>query len=531
MADQKLTWAEAIKYRIAGVRGREVSPADAHVFGEGLTLTSLLGANGQTARARQTIYQFWQTMLTDPIVSGALQIHVTAALGGEESTGDMVFIEPRAGAEQDKATVKMVKAIADDLGPLFNRVATQMAYNGAAYGDAYARIYTAKRGPRKGVTDLCADEMMLPPLVQPYELGNRTVVCEVAVGSKGNERLTMEQIARMKMQRRAYVPQPMAIEKAWRTRVMEDDTERLPIMPALAGGSFLIDAEAHYNNHVSAMAGLVGQRVLDSIDESMFTLQMQGMTKEQRQEFMASIKQIFMASKAAAEDAVKSGRPFLGRIRHLLPVFSEKQVMQVQGVNASGGSGSGRAGNISIEDVLFHAKVLAGALGVDITMLGFADMMSGGLGEGGFFRTSVQAAERSRAIRKALAECCNHIIDVHVGIKHGLAFEEGKRPWQVNFFGNIAAMEAERQKTAMDSANTSLLLLQVMQQAKELGLKKDACSHFLMKEAKLSKEDADLYAKAIEEARESGEDQGAGGGFGGGFGGGGFGGKPAGGGE
>lgn len=516
MADQKISWRDAIKYRIAGIRQDVTSaiPGGGFGFGEGLTLSSLIGFGSQTARTRTYIYQKYQQMMTDPIVSGALRNHVTAALGGEEKDGQMVFIEPSSTA--DTAGKRLAEEIAGDLTEMLNRIAVQVTYNGAGFGDAYARLYTSSSGKRKGIADICADEMMLPPLVQPYEVGNETVVCLVAIGDKLNERLGMNQIARLKMPRMIYTPQPMAVEKAVRTRVQTNDVEGLPLLPSLVGGSFLADAEAYYANFASALTGLVGQRLLDSIDESMFTVQLSGMDKEQRTEYMTSVKNMLAASKKAADDAVKAGTPMLTRLRHLIPVWGDKQLVQVQGVNSGGGSGGGRSGTISIEDVMFHAKVLAGCLGTDLTMLGFADQMSGGLGEGGFFRTSVQAAERSRSLRKALADMLNHIIDVHVGVKYGVAFEPGKRPWDVNFFGNIAAMEAERQKTAMDGANTALLVLQVMQQAKELGLDAKATEHFLMTEAKLSREDAKMYAAAIEKARSAEQgDQGGMGGFGG----------------
>ncbi|NMS31495.1 hypothetical protein, partial [Vibrio parahaemolyticus] len=59
--------------------------------------------------------------------------------------------------------------------------------------------------------------------------------------------------------------------------------------------------------------------------------------------------------------------------------------------------------NIShIEDIMFHLKRLAGTLGVDPSMLGFGDLLSGGLGEGGFFRTSIQSALRANQIRAAV---------------------------------------------------------------------------------------------------------------------------------
>jgi hypothetical protein len=478
-------------------------------YGETLTTASLMGGGVASARSRQQIYQKYQQMITDPVVSSALRAHVTAALGGDGASGDLVFIEPSAKAKASPQLEKIAADIDADLRPLFNHVAQIIAYNGVAFGDAFARIYTK---PKVGVVDLYCDEMMLPPLVQAYEQGNKTQVCVLAIGSKMRERLTMNQVARLRMPRLMYTPQPMAVEKAWRSQITENDPDNLPLMPSLVGGSFLADAEGQFDKFNAAMAGLVGQRVLDSIDESMFTAQVQGMTKEQRQEFMTSIKQMLQRSKQVADDALKSGVPFLGRIRHILPVFDQKQLIQVQGVNSSGGGGGGRAGNISIEDVLFHAKLLAGALGVDITMLGFADLMSGGLGDGGYFRTSVQAAERSRAIRNALSDFFNHIIEIHVLYKYGQAYDKGDRPWKINFYGSISALETEQQKTQSDAMNTGMLLVQTLMQAKDLGMKPEATQHLLETVMKLDADAAKMYADAIEAAKPAPED---GGGFGG----------------
>lgn len=480
-------------------------------YGETLTTASLMGAGIAGARSRQQIYQKYQQMIIDPVVSGALRLHVTAALGGDETTGDLVLIEPTANAKQVAPMEKMAQEIKDDLSPLFNRVAQLVAFNGVTFGDAFARIYTE---PKKGVVDLYCDEMLLPPLVQAYEQGNKTQVCVLAIGSKMRERLTMNQIARLRMPRLVYTPQPLAVEKAWRSQITENDTGNLPLMPSLVGGSFLADAESQYDKFNAAMQGLVGQRVLDSIDESMFTAQVQGMTKEQRQEFLTSIKQMLLRSKQIADDAVKSGTPFLGRIRHILPVFDQKQLLQIQGVNAGGGGGTGRAGNISIEDVLFHAKLLSGSLGVDITMLGFADMMSGGLGDGGFFRTSAQAAERSRTIRFALSEFFNHIADIHVLYKYGQAFKKKDRPWVINYYGSISALETERQKTQSDAMNAGMILVQTLMQAKDLGMDAKATMHLLETVMKLDTEAAKIYADAIEKAKASAPEEG-GGGFGG----------------
>lgn len=468
-------------------------------YSETLTTTALTGNGVVGARNRQLIYAQYQQMIADPVVSGALRLHVTAALGGHETSGDVVFIEAKAEVKDDPAAQKLVKELNADLSAMFNRVAMAAAYNGAAFGDAFARLYT-KKG--KGITDLALDEMLLPPLVIPYEQGNKTVVCLVAIGEKLREKLVMDQIARVKMPRMVYTPQPLAVEKAWRMAVAEDDVDKLPLMPALVGGSFLADAELQFKNFQAALQGLVGQRVLDSIDESIFTAEVGGMTKEQAQEFLGSVKQMLAKSKKVADDAVKTGRPFLGRIRHILPVASNKQLLGIQGVNSGGGSGGGRAGNIAIDDVLFHAKLLCGSLGIDLSMLGFADLMSGGLGEGGFFRTSAQAAERSRMIRVALQEFYSHIIRVHLHHKSGTAYEPGQEPWTINFYGSISALESERVKTQLDSINAGMMLAQCFALVKDAGLDEAAMAHMFERVMKLDTEDSKMYAKAISAAKK-----------------------------
>lgn len=467
-------------------------------YSETLTTAALSGNGVVGARSRQLIYQKYQQMATDPLVSGALRLHVTAALGGHETSGDLVFIEPSADSKGNQQAESLVSELATALAPLFNRVAFQAAYNGATFGDAYVRLYTEKR---VGVIAITLDEMLLPPLVIPYEQGEKTVVCSVAIGPRLREKLVMDQIARLKMPRLIYTPQPLAIEKAWRVQITENDIDKLPLMPSLVGGSFLADAEEQYNKFVAALQGLVGQRVLDSIDESILTANVGGMTGEQRQTFLASVTKMLRKSKEVADEAVKTGKPFLGRVRHILPVWAEKQLLNLQGVNSSGGSGGGRAGSISIEDVLFHAKLLCGALGIDISMLGFADLMSGGLGDGGFFRTSAQAAERSRVIRVALTEFFNHIIDVHLIHKTGRTFPQDRRPWNINFFGSISSLETERQKTQLDAINAGMLLAQCFQMVKDSGLDEAAMAHMFERVMKFDAKDAKMYAKAIAKAR------------------------------
>lgn len=64
-------------------------------------------------------------------------------------------------------------------------------------------------------------------------------------------------------------------------------------------------------------------------------------------------------------------------------------------------------------------KRLGGALGVDPSLLGFGDMLSGGLGDGGFFRVSVLAAVKANLIRAAIRDGLNQICQIHCAYRYG----------------------------------------------------------------------------------------------------------------
>ncbi|WP_175712241.1 hypothetical protein [Burkholderia ambifaria] len=476
---------------------------------EGLSFSTLLGSSKRPARNRQQIYMKWNEMAGDPIISTALRLHVTAALGGHETSGDVVFIETEASAAKDERKVKIATEISNDLGPLFNRIAYTVAFNGAAFGDAYGRIYL---GPN-GVADVYVDELVHPATVIPYEQGNKTVGFVTATSERGTERLDRSQMARLKMPRTLYTPQVRAIEKAIRTMLTEDEIDNLPLMPSSAGGSFLDAAEGPYDNLYAALVSLVGQRVLDSIDETMFAVNMDGMTKQQQKSFLVNFVKILKASKKRADDAVKRGKPVLERIFHLIPTWGEKQLTAINGTGANG-AGRGPNGNISVEDVMLYAKLLAGTLGIDLSMLGFSELLSGGLGDGGFFRTSAQAAERSRLLRVGLTEFYNAIIDVHTHHRYGHIFEEAERPWSINFYGTISALESERQRTKTEAMNTSIMLGQAIEQFKGLGLSEKTLIMVLSKIMTLDEDQARAIAKdVIAEMERRRAEEAAGGGF------------------
>ncbi len=497
--------------------GRDTLPdsrelADWGVEGEVASTTPSAGAK-DALRSRRDIYNEWEMMLRNPLVGSAIGLHVTAALGGHETSGDVVFIEERPGISEDDK--RHVEAVRNDLQKMLNAVAPTVGTGLAGLGDAYCRLYQREG---QGIVGIVADELLSAPLVQPWEQGGVTRLCSVSVGTGRPVRLTMDRIARFKMPRTTPTPQALASEKHRRQNLEEDDPDKLPLSPGLAGGSMLSGAEEAYRNFAMSMSAMNSQRLIDSIDESIIMAHVPGMTVEQRKRFGANLRRVLEKSRDLVAEVVKTGRPVLQRIRHIIPVFAEKQLIAMQSTSGAGGGG-GRVGQVSIEDVMLNAKILAGKLGTDITMLGWADQLTGGWGDGGAFRMSAQTAERSRALRVALDEGFRHIIDVHSRLKYGRAYEPGKEPWALNFYGTISALESERQRTKAEAVNASALVVQTFAGLRDSGLSTKSMVTFMSKQLLLDEDEAKQYAADLEKSAKAAADAASGGLGGDGFGG------------
>ena len=69
---------------------------------DAVTISQVLSALEMPARSRTEIYQQYLYMLGDPVIGAALNLHVTQALGGHETTGDVIFIEATPTATENE---------------------------------------------------------------------------------------------------------------------------------------------------------------------------------------------------------------------------------------------------------------------------------------------------------------------------------------------------------------------------------------------------------------------------------------------
>lgn len=448
----------------------------------------LMGNGSRPARSRSEIYTKWHYMVQDGLISTILRLHVQMALGGHETTGETIFIEPKANISPADA-----KIVADlsRITAMLNKSAHGTCFSAAAFGDAYARIRTV---PKVGVVQIDT-ESMFSPLVQPYVEAGRTVGYVVSLGPKLQSRFSHLQVVRMKMPRMVFLPQMRAVENAQKMDLESDKLDDLRPLADLVGGSFLEAMEEDYDNLIAALRGMIGQRIAGSIDETMIGANMSDMTLEQQESFMRSLEKMLKSMKDRAEQAVKTGVYATSRNFHIMPTFNEKQLSQISSFQ---GASSGAGANI--EDVMFCARKLAGTGGIDLSMVGFADQLTGGLGEGGFNRTSSQAAERSRIIRTAYMAYVNDIIDRDMLAKYGWCWDDSERPYNVNYYGSIAALEAEKQASRERAMNTVAILVQVLVGMRDLGTDQ-ATNEQLLLMAELDQEQVKAVAKGLKNAK------------------------------
>ncbi|WP_337081518.1 hypothetical protein [Acinetobacter pittii] len=452
-------------------------------------------------RDRRTILTTWALMQHDPTIAAALNLHVTAALGGHESRGDVVFMTPAAnirnGGNNAKRLRELVQKEAQFLTPLFNEIAYPMARYGFAYGDSYARIYGHKG---YGLTQIMCNEYTEAPLIQAYEQGGRTVGFHVLEKDENEQRLitklTNMQMCRMKMPRYAPVPQFRIGQFVHQRMLAENDINKLPIVPAEVGGSILYDAEEPWANVQLILQALNSQQIADSVEQGFLTIDVSGMPPEQRAKYRKGLTKMLQKHKNNIRDALQGGEAIWSKAWHVLPVWGDKQVL-----NAVGDL-SKRGAPLSTDALMVNVRRMCGAIGMDMALLGWAEQLAGGLGDGAAFHTSAQIGQKSIHIRTSLTKALNHAANLHFGYKYGYMFQPHEIPWKFEFYSDISAASTEALTNKQTRSNTMAMFTNSLASLKELRLNKDSNFIILSKIGGCDDDEAEILVDALDKSAE-----------------------------
>lgn len=450
-------------------------------------------------RDRKTILSTWAVMQHDPTIAAALNLHVTAALGGHETRGDVVFMSATSAIAGEGRNAERLRQLVEKeakfLVPLLNKIAYPMARYGFSYGDSYARVY-GKKG--YGLTHIMCNEYTEAPLIQSYEQGGRTVGFHV-LEKDGTERrritkLTPLQMVRMKMPRYTPVPQFRIGQFMHESLLRENDINKLPIIPAETGGSILHDAEEPWANVQLILQALNSQQIADSVEQGFLTIDVSGMPPSQRVKYRRGLTKMLQKHKDNVKNALQGGESIWSKAWHILPVWGDKQVL-----NAVGDL-SRRSAPLNTEALMINVRRMCGALGMDMALLGWAEQLAGGLGDGAMFHTSAQIGQKSIHIRTALTQTFNDIVNLHFGYKYGYMFQAHEIPWKFEFYSDVSAAATEALTNKQTRSNTMVMFNQALSSLQDLKLGKASNFNILTKFGGCDDEEANIYVKDLERA-------------------------------
>jgi len=404
-------------------------------------------------KSRLERYGIYRAMAEDPTIDSALKMHVTEALSPRKDTGEIIAIES-IGDEKNPIVLELRNALAD----ILNSNCHFWAYNAALYGSYFARVY-GDRG--KGITNVRSDFYTHPKNIAAYERGGQIVgyVSTYQQAQAGGLRL---------LEPWKLIPIRIPL---WQTPDVEplridanlfdlssEDLDNEPIHESQNYGTSLIEtAYVPWMDLQDAIVSLNMSRKNASRLERMVGVNTGKLDPRKAAEYLNVVaKQIHNANKADAERSLKRG--FVQTVvNHLIPIFGDGRARL--DINAIEGTPNIEA----LADIEFHVKRLGSAVGIDPALLGFGELLSGGLGDGGFFRLSIQAAIKAQMLRKAVSDAAMRLCDIHVAYKYGKVFLPNERPWRIVFNSVSTAMEREEQENMESRATFATMMGQLIQ--------------------------------------------------------------------
>lgn len=450
-------------------------------------------------RHRREIYTLWEQMLRSSFISEAVGIHAAAALGGHETRSLQVFLVPATRLRnQDGAAAKAlrdkVEARRAILEAQANLYITKLVHDAVGYGDSYARIYGEKG---TGIVDVLSNEYTHPPLIQSFEQGNKTVAYHILDPSNWKATITKLngiQMLRFKIPRVTNIPQHELVRDSSYIKLLQaDKQEDMPILPGKVGGSFLYEVEKPWKDVNLALATMNSQQIADAVNQMFISMNMSGMPPAQQKRYKSAFEGMIKNHEKFVKSALAGGEAIWNTKFHVVPSWDEKQVL-----NPLGDIRGQRASPINTETFMINARLLMGGLGLDVSLVGWADMLAGGLGDGAAFHTSAQIMRRSLRIRQGATDFLNQLAHLDWGYAYGEQFSsQNDFPWEWQFYSDQSAAATEAITNKQARMNTMTLVAQSLAMIKELNLNEENTTKLLEDTGGFDYEVANLIAKDL----------------------------------
>ncbi|HIF7759258.1 TPA: phage portal protein [Escherichia coli] len=462
--------------------GGDVTPADPVVFTSGHSVVArsglsalrpgILGSNsdGMTSAAdsislsaelpgeRLQKYNILETMAKSPTISTALNIHIAHALAPSKKTGQAFILSPKDGS--DAEAVSRCEELTADLGAMINDGLPSWAMIMAIFGVSYVRPY-AEQG--RGITGIESSYYTLPHFVQEFYRGSQLVGFsgDYILDTHSLRRVITEPWNLVSMKNPYWTPQHKVIPVSYGTKgysLLSDQADKPLMETHNYGTSFLEYSYEPYLNLCASLAALKSTRNNAAKIDRLIALTTNTLDPVNAANYTRGVSQALKRHSDLVAQRSINANAIPTVLNHLIPVMGDGKngiTIDTQSIPA----------DISgIEDVMFHLRQLAASLGIDATMLGWADQMSGGLGEGGWQQTAIQAALRANWIRQAAQRTIYRLLDIHLAYKYGKVYTETNRPYDVQFNSMNTAIQEEENRELDARANFVAVISQIMDQ-------------------------------------------------------------------
>lgn len=421
-----------------------------------------LGANGETDRDRIFIkrlpddrmgkYNHFAEMAEDSTIAAALNIHIGHAFSVDIKTGKAITLKPKTEADAEY----VAKLQAEVIDPINAHIRNWIKPT-CEFGVNYIRPH-AELG--KGIVTWESNYYTLPTNIREYERAGQ-------LAGFSSENLTKKEQGEIRLAEPwALIPLKLPnwtpsihkepVQFSARAFSLYDDAYRRTPMETQNYGQSLL--ETSYESWYwlrEALKSLIASRQLAGKKDRFVTVSTAGLDTARAAEYINLVtSQLKSDKEASLRQQEKSG--LVSSVWNaIIPLMGDKG-----GVNIDTQTMSPDIQHI--EDIMFHLKRLAGTLGVDPSMLGFSDLLAGGLGEGGFLRTSIQSAMTANLLRSAAFEFTQRSIDIHTAFRDGKVWLPEDRPYEICFNSMSTAIAQEEEAARETRANYATVVASVL---------------------------------------------------------------------
>ncbi|MCG7545385.1 portal protein [Pseudoalteromonas sp. MM17-2] len=377
---------------------------------------------------------YYQEMAEEPIFDSAIDMHLSHALSVDSRTEKAINL-----VATDKSNEGIVAELNAELGAVFNEQAASWMKVASIFGAHYLRPY-CERG--KGIVNIESSYYTLAKFVREYERRGQ-------LAGFTNENFRENEVTQVKLAK-PWVLAPVKIP-LWRPNMHKEPVNltgkayslfdehhfNFPVETQNYGTSLLHGAFEPWLDMRDGLRSLRASRHNASIIHRLLTVGMEGLTP------IAAAQQLQLVGKQLKGDIKKAERN--KQKSGVISTIYNTLIPAAGGKNGITTDTQQSSPDIQhIEDIMFHLKRGCSSLGIDASLLGWGDLMSGGLGDGGFFRSSIQAATRANLVRQGMVNCIHRLVDIHLVYKYGKAFVGKDRPYKVSFHSLNTAIEQEQ---------------------------------------------------------------------------------------